>query len=253
MGSRTRGALVSNSSSRTGCAVCNRGVDPLEQALNNLTDDRHFETLSRRVLAAEGYKIDPRGGSADSGRDSIEGGTSAKPKAVFQFSLRRDSGTKLGEELARYGDGGHIPPEEYVYVTNRRVSAETKDSYSERFAKIGIRLRVLDLDWFSTVLTLPIHALARHEILAPYVVQMPDIVRFALQGSMRNAALQMLQEAGRVSVVDERLRAIRVLLAGGRYAKARSELEEVLAIAGTHEGAAIRSAHTPGQCFNAAG
>jgi len=118
-------------------------MDAIERALEDIADWSYSEQLCCRVLSSEGYKVDPRGGSGDGGRDAIEG-----ERTTFQFSLREKPSAKLREELGRYYAGASTPPE-YVYVTNRQVSAETKDKYTALFAEAGIDLRVFDRAWLS--------------------------------------------------------------------------------------------------------
>ena len=197
-------------------------MDAIERALEDISDWIYFERLCCRVLNSEGYKVDPRGGSGDAGRDAIEG-----DEVTFQFSLREDTTAKLGEELDRYKKGKKAP-KEYVYATNREVSARIKDEQTKRFAEVGMGLVVCDRAWLSAKLGADKVAHLRSELLAQRLIHTPDIIRIALSTPLRTAMLGMLEAAGKDSLTDERLRRVRALM-GKDPAEAERLLRGVLA------------------------
>jgi tetratricopeptide (TPR) repeat protein len=181
-------------------------VDAIERALEDMTDWVSFERLCCRVLSSEGYRVDPRGGTGDGGRDAIEG-----EDVTFQFSLREGTADKLDQELARYKKGKK-PPREYVFVTNREVSARSKDEYDRRFAELGMRLLLCDRSWLSARIGADKLAHLRAELLAQSLINAPDIVRIALGTPLRAAMLGVLDTAAKDSLTDERLRRVRALM-----------------------------------------
>jgi tetratricopeptide (TPR) repeat protein len=197
-------------------------MDALERALADMTDWVAFERLCCRVLNSEGFRVDPRGGSKDEGRDAVEG-----DQVTFQYSLQEDVPRKLGKEITRY-EGSGKRPREYVFVTNQSVSADTKDRFATSFGKLGIKLHIFDRSWLSAKIGSPKLKDLRDELLASTIITAPDTVRIALSGPLRNAMLGALDEGTKDTLTDERLGRVRALMKARALAEAEKVLREVL-------------------------
>jgi len=197
-------------------------MDSIERALADLTDWVTFERISCRVLNSEGFKVEPRGGSKDEGRDAIEG-----DEVTFQFSIQENVLKKLSKEHKRYG-GTTQRPKEYVFVTNQGVPSKSKDKAVALFGKVGIKLRLFDRAWLSGKIGADKLKDLRDELLASNIITAPDIVRFALRTPLRNSILAALDEGTKDAVNDDRLRMVRGLMKAGEFVAAETHLRQVL-------------------------
>src|SRR5213594_1980523 len=180
-------------------------MNTIEQALDALSDDQFFERLCQAVLTADGYKIDPRGGSRDAGRDAIEVSNS-EGTTIFQFSIQKDWRRKLAEEQKRYRAENVRRPNGYVFLTNQDVGSESKDGFIKEFAGLGINLRLLDRAWLSSQLALQRNSQVRNELLASLFQAIPDMLRWILKSPVSAAAFASLQPALTGALIDEKLK-----------------------------------------------
>jgi tetratricopeptide (TPR) repeat protein len=202
-------------------------VDCIERALADYSDHVAFELFCCRILDQEGFAVDPRGGSGDRGRDAIEGTNPGRPKTVFQFSLENID-KKLKTEITRFKSVQVHRPKEYVYTTNKRVSAFKKDEWSKRFANLGIRLHTFDLTWLSMKLGESKHAVLRSELLGKHFVDLPGALSFMLKSPLKNAALQFVSSEVQSSLHDTKLDVARALLKAKAWKELRDYLEDLL-------------------------
>ena len=135
----------------------------LSRHIEDFTDPVQFERLCCDVLTFLGYQgIDPQGvGRRDGGKDAFLHHPT-HGRVVFHFSLRADWRKKILEDIDRVSRS-HLQCDQFIFVTNRRVSAAQKDSLKLVCSKqLGCDLEIFDQERLRAVLSANKHLCAQY-------------------------------------------------------------------------------------------
>lgn len=101
--------------------------DPIDIALDYLTDDKLFEKLASEIMRDEGYpNINPLGGLKDFGIDAVQDKFflhEGRSRIVFQYTIQEYLSDKINETIEKLAKN-NITFHELIIVTKRSISAE---------------------------------------------------------------------------------------------------------------------------------